>query len=184
MTDEEARAFAGDQDEEYARQKVNAGDWPADDALRRARAEHELLHDGSWRAKGHDLLVATDAASGARVGWVWVGPSPVPSSIPSSPSPTSYSPSSLSPAPLAPSPSPTRGERFLFQFTIDAERRGQGYGRAMLDALVARLRAEGWGSVLLNVFRWNEAAIALYEGAGFVREKDFGSSMHMRKRLA
>jgi ribosomal-protein-alanine N-acetyltransferase len=46
---------------------------------------------------------------------------------------------------------------------------GRGLGRRLLDALVAEARRRDAGEVLLEVRAENEAALALYDGAGFER---------------
>ena len=49
---------------------------------------------------------------------------------------------------------------------------GHGLGRRLLDALVAEARRRDAGEVLLEVRAENEAALALYAGAGFERIGD------------
>jgi L-phenylalanine/L-methionine N-acetyltransferase len=51
---------------------------------------------------------------------------------------------------------------------LDARR--QGVGTALLQAAVDWAREAGIRKLELHVFPWNEAAIALYEAFGFVRE--------------
>jgi L-phenylalanine/L-methionine N-acetyltransferase len=53
---------------------------------------------------------------------------------------------------------------------VDAEYRRRGIGRALLDAAVEWAREAEVRKLELHVFPWNEAAIALYEDFGFVRE--------------
>lgn len=48
--------------------------------------------------------------------------------------------------------------------------RGQGVGRALLEAGVEWARASGVRKLELHVFPWNEPAIRLYERFGFERE--------------
>lgn len=48
--------------------------------------------------------------------------------------------------------------------------RRQGVGKALLDAAVSWARTAGIRKLELHVFPWNEAAIALYEAAGYERE--------------
>jgi putative acetyltransferase len=48
--------------------------------------------------------------------------------------------------------------------------RRQGVGSALLEAAVDWARGAGVRKLELHVFPWNEAAIALYEKFGFVRE--------------
>jgi putative acetyltransferase len=53
---------------------------------------------------------------------------------------------------------------------VDAEYRRRGIGRALLVAAVEWAREAEVRKLELHVFPWNEAAIALYEDFGFVRE--------------
>jgi RimJ/RimL family protein N-acetyltransferase len=53
---------------------------------------------------------------------------------------------------------------------VDSAHRRRGIGRALLTAAVDWARGVGIRKLELHVFPWNEAAIALYEDFGFVRE--------------
>jgi RimJ/RimL family protein N-acetyltransferase len=53
---------------------------------------------------------------------------------------------------------------------IAASHRRRGIGRALLEQATAWARDAGVRKLELHVFPWNEAAIALYESFGFVRE--------------
>jgi len=58
------------------------------------------------------------------------------------------------------------------EFFIDANYRGRGIGRRMLEQVIAEVRALGIVSVFLEVDRTNAAAQRLYAGAGFkLRDK-------------
>lgn len=50
---------------------------------------------------------------------------------------------------------------------LDPERRGQGLGRALYDALLARLREDGVHLALAIVARPNDASEALHRACGF-----------------
>ena len=57
----------------------------------------------------------------------------------------------------------------LQQFMIDRRFQGRGYGAAALGLLLDRLRQETkYADVEVCVHRENDAALALFEGAGFV----------------
>ena len=57
----------------------------------------------------------------------------------------------------------------LQQFLIDSRFQGKGYGKAALGLLLDLLRSEGkYADVEVCVHRENDAALALFEGAGFV----------------
>jgi RimJ/RimL family protein N-acetyltransferase len=62
---------------------------------------------------------------------------------------------------------------------VDAEHRRRGIGRALLAAGVEWAREADVRKLELHVFPWNEAAIALYEDFGFVRE---GYRKHQYRR--
>ena len=70
------------------------------------------------------------------------------------------------------------GGAWLYDITIDAGERGQGYGRAAMTALEAEVRTLGYDTVALNVWGANEVARALYRSLGYAEE-----SVHMRKQL-
>ena len=54
------------------------------------------------------------------------------------------------------------------EFYIDANYRGRGIGRRILEQAIAEVRALGVVSLFLEVDRGNEAAQKLYSGAGFI----------------
>ncbi|RZT88139.1 L-amino acid N-acyltransferase YncA [Pseudonocardia sediminis] len=51
---------------------------------------------------------------------------------------------------------------------VRPEHRGSGYGGALLAALAARCRAEGWARLEWNVLDWNAPAIGFYRSVGAV----------------
>ena len=56
----------------------------------------------------------------------------------------------------------------IYQMYVAPEVRGKGYGRALLESLIARARAmEGLEQLLLAVVEGNTSARALYERLGF-----------------
>jgi L-amino acid N-acyltransferase YncA len=52
---------------------------------------------------------------------------------------------------------------------VGAEARGQGVGRALLEALIPASEAAGFWTLLAGVLVENAASLALHEGAGFRR---------------
>lgn len=71
-----------------------------------------------------------------------------------------------------------QGAAFLEEVVIAPEHRGQGYGRAALLQLEARVAALGLTNVALHVYAHNPGAIALYERLGYVV-----TGLKMRKGL-
>lgn len=56
---------------------------------------------------------------------------------------------------------------YIFDIRLDDDRRGQGLGRALLEALHDAARDLGATSMMLNVFGDNPTAIRLYETSGY-----------------
>ncbi|BEP15662.1 hypothetical protein acdb102_39730 [Acidothermaceae bacterium B102] len=123
----------------YAEEHVTAGNYLAEEALARSSAEFDdRLPDGR-STSGMLLLVARDAA-GADVGMLWL---------------------SLTHPRGAPDTA------FVFDIEVLPERRGQGYGHAVLAAAEDEVRRHGVGALGLNVFADNPTAIGLYTSAGY-----------------
>jgi RimJ/RimL family protein N-acetyltransferase len=68
-----------------------------------------------------------------------------------------------------------------FGMSVAKEWRGQGVGRALLEAAIAGTKAwEGFCRIELEVAPWNANAIALYESLGFELEARKRKSMALR----
>ncbi|MEU4196444.1 GNAT family N-acetyltransferase [Kribbella sp. NPDC026611] len=67
---------------------------------------------------------------------------------------------------------------FVFGIEVDSERRGRGYGRAIMLAGEAECRARGYAQLDLNVFTNNRTAVGLYESLGYTVV-----AQQMRKQL-
>lgn len=61
------------------------------------------------------------------------------------------------------------GEAEVLTLAVDPERRRGGIARALLQAAVAAVAAQGADAVWLDVAQDNAAALALYGGAGFTK---------------
>ena len=59
------------------------------------------------------------------------------------------------------------GKAFIFDFVIDEEFRGQGFGKQALTAMDEKLKSMGAESVALHVFGDNISAQELYKKMGF-----------------
>lgn len=121
----------------FAQDKIDAGSWPEEGALERSARENAELLPQGVATPGHDLFVAL--VHGDEVGFLW----------------------------LFTDPTAVTSESFVYDIEIVEGRRGEGLGRALLEA------AEGWcadhsiATLRLHVFCHNETAISLYESSGF-----------------
>ncbi len=156
MTEAEREAALEDHVVEYANAKAQAGIWTRAEALYRSRAEIRGLVGGHPSERGHEFFVGLDE-SGRRVGWIWFGPVPAPGASPDA--------------------------RWLFNIVVEPERRGQGYGRALLRAAEEQVLAEGRSELVLNVFQWNRVAVALYTSSGYAVSFQDPRALEMRKSL-
>ena len=70
------------------------------------------------------------------------------------------------------------GEAWIYDIEVNAEHRGKGYGRALLQAAEHEAAQHGSKAIGLNVFGPNTVARRLYESAGYQI-----TAMNMRKDL-
>ena len=158
LTDDEYADFAERQVAESARQRVNADEWSTEEAPILARAEAADLLADRLRDAGH-LFLKGVTADGICVGWLWVGPAP------------------------AFIGSGRERTRWLGQITVEETVRGRGFGRALLEALHTRLRADGVEELWLRVYDWNTVAQRLYRSLGYELMRQFETDAHLRKVL-
>jgi ribosomal protein S18 acetylase RimI-like enzyme len=87
---------------------------------------------------GQTLLIAEDTSSGERVGLLWFGPS-------------TDDPSTA----------------WIYDITVDEDRRAQGWGRAIMRLFEAEALRRGYARAGLNVYADNHVARGLYESLGY-----------------
>jgi ribosomal protein S18 acetylase RimI-like enzyme len=139
MTPSEYDAWRDRMPREYAADHVRAGNWSADDSLRRAEADIDaLLPDGL--STNRMLLLTGVNEGGEQIGSVWV---------------------------CLDHPRGAVDCAWVYDIRVDEEHRGQGYGRLLLDATESAVRSRGLNAIMLNVFGHNRPALALYESAGY-----------------
>jgi ribosomal protein S18 acetylase RimI-like enzyme len=125
---------------EYAQDKVKSGNWLAEEALEKSRAEFfGMLPDGP-RTKDQFVFTILDEQTAQKLGVLWVQVK-------------------LGEA---------HRRAFICDFVIEPQFRGQGFGKQALLALDKRLEEMGVENVSLHVFAHNTNAIALYEKMGYV----------------
>jgi ribosomal protein S18 acetylase RimI-like enzyme len=124
---------------EYAQEKVQAGNYHADEALTRAAQEfRELLPEGP-ATPGQHLFSIVDSASGAHVGVTWF-------------------------AEIQRGP---RREAFIYDLIVYEPFRRRGFGRAAMIALEAEVQRLGIERIGLHVFGHNRSAWTLYDQLGY-----------------
>ncbi|GAA5177591.1 hypothetical protein GCM10023322_02610 [Rugosimonospora acidiphila] len=150
MTPAEFDGFRARLVDDYADQRVRAGDWGADGSRNRAlRAMDELLPNGL--ATEDTLVLTAETDDLDAVGCVWVK--------------LRHSGSS-------------GGDAWVYYIEVRPELRGNGYGRALLDATEREAVRHGATTMGLNVFADNPTARSLYSSAGYEV-----TSLQMRKAL-
>jgi ribosomal protein S18 acetylase RimI-like enzyme len=149
MTDTELKEFLDELIPDYAAGHVEAGDWDPDQATDIATKQVYGLVPEGVRTPSMLLYIA-ETLNAERVGRVWIG---LNHKLP--------------------------GCAYIYYIEIDAERRGEGYGRALLNAVEEQARRHGARTMGLHVFGTNKVARALYESVGYEV-----TQLDMRKNLA
>jgi ribosomal protein S18 acetylase RimI-like enzyme len=138
MTPDEFADYLGWVVGDYARELERNGKAIGEAAMVASRASFDgLLPDGVATA-GQTLLIAEDPESGRRIGLLWFGPSTDDAST-----------------------------AWIYDITVDEDRRAQGWGRAIMRAFEAEARARGYASAGLNVYADNTVARRLYASLGY-----------------
>lgn len=134
--------------EGYARENVEAGYWDESEALEKSRHSIESLLPHGVDTPNH--YIYTVRAENQRVGVIWMR-------------------ATLDAA---------LKSGFIFDITIDANRRGQGYGRQAMLLVEERARQLGLTQMGLHVFAKNSVARRLYASLGYETQ-----SLNMSKKL-
>ena len=138
MTEEEFGPWYEELNGDYERELIDFAGMPPDAARRKAKADHDsLLGDRGLETEGHLVSVLED--EGARVGDLWLAEQE------------------------------RGGGRFLwiYYIRVDAERRGQGYGKQAMRLAEEEARRRGLTQIRLNVWGGNEVARSLYRSLGY-----------------
>ena len=151
MTEKEFQAYRRRSVKEYAQEHIRAGNWHPSEALQKAEKEFlQLLPDGV-ASKNHYLFSLEDDHAGVQVGMIW----------------------------FAVRDEASHPSAFVYDFLIYEEFRRRGYGRQTLTALEEKTKELGLDTISLHVFGHNQAAIALYQQAGYET-----TSLYMAKKLS
>ena len=123
----------------YAQEHVNAGNWSADEAPAKAKAQiGELLPNGV-ATPDHYIYVVEDTTAQAQVGILW----------------------------LAVEDRAGRPTAFIYDIEIFESYQRRGYGTQTMAAAEAKAKELGLVEIALHVFGSNERARALYRKVGF-----------------
>jgi ribosomal protein S18 acetylase RimI-like enzyme len=124
--------------DDYAAELQRNGKAAGDAAVAASRASFDGLLPDGVATDGQTLLIAEDASSGERVGLLWFGPS-------------TDDPSTA----------------WIYDITVDEDRRGQGWGRVIMRLFEAEALRRGYARAGLNVYADNRVARHLYESLGY-----------------
>ena len=133
----------------YAIENVKSGRWEEKDALEKSRREIDSLLTNGLNTENHELLSLIDRETGKKIGYLWLHVF-----------------------------SATENKGFIYDFVIDKEFRGKGYGKLSLEALEEYARGLGVEQLSLHVFAHNSVAVSLYEKMGYEV-----TSMNMAKAI-
>jgi ribosomal protein S18 acetylase RimI-like enzyme len=149
MTPEELAGYLDWVVDDYAAELERNGKATGGAAMAASRASYDGLLPEGVATPGQTLLIAEDDA-GERVGLLWFGPSTDDASM-----------------------------AWVYDITVDEDRRGQGWGRAIMRSFEDEARARGFARAGLNVYADNHVARRLYESLGYAEtarqlHKDLG----------
>jgi ribosomal protein S18 acetylase RimI-like enzyme len=124
--------------DDYAGELERNGKATGDAAVAASRASFDGLLPDGVETEGQTLLIAEDEDEVRRVGLLWFGPSTDDASM-----------------------------AWIYDITVDEDRRGEGWGRAIMRAFEGEARSRGYTRAGLNVYADNQVARRLYESLGY-----------------
>jgi ribosomal protein S18 acetylase RimI-like enzyme len=124
---------------DYAQEMHRLGGVPLDEARESARQSVLELFPGGRPAEGNRLWFGYDEA-GERVGVLWLAHR---------------------------QPGTAAAHAWIYDIEVESHRRGQGWGRRLMEEAERITREWGLSSLRLNVFGDNEVARNLYRSQGF-----------------
>jgi GNAT superfamily N-acetyltransferase len=134
----------------YADDMVANAGMTTEAAQRKAELDAQAVLSAGIATPGHHLLVVEDG-DGRAVGTLWFAVGTSHEGV---------------------------ARAYLYEVEIDEARRGEGLGRAAMEALEERVRALGYDRIELNVFGGNGVARSLYASLGYAE-----TAVHMAKEL-
>lgn len=137
MTEDEFPAWREVQVRSYADDLVRSGRASRELSMQRAEDAFARVMPAGLASKDTGLWVGMDPVTGEAVGFVWLGTNDNPA------------------------------EAWVYGVEVDEDKRGRGYGRALMVAFEDEARAQGFTRAGLNVFADNVVARSLYESLGY-----------------
>ena len=148
MTPEEFPAFVASSKAGYAHDIEVHGGQTREGALAKAEADFPAILPQGLDTPGHAISVVE--ADGTAVGRLWLGERELGG----------------------------RRSLYIYDISIDPERQGRGYGRAVMRLAEEEARSRSIGRIELNVFGGNDVARNLYRSLGYTE-----TSLQMAKDL-
>jgi ribosomal protein S18 acetylase RimI-like enzyme len=140
MTAEEYENYLERMAPDYAREHVEAGNWPAEGAVERALKEmREVYLPQGVNTENQFLFTLVDPEIGQPVGMLWYG---IVGKV-------------------------DRRQAFVYDVIVDEAYRRRGYGSQAFEKMEERVKAAGIGLIGLHVFGYNTGARKMYEKLGF-----------------
>lgn len=124
---------------DYAEEKVKAGAWNKEEAMKKANENFAQLLPYGINTKNHYFNVLLEEDINREVGYMWF-----------------HVTQNLS-----------GKEAFIYDFSIHEEFRGKGYGKKAMKALEDKAREMRLNKILLHVFGHNTRAFELYKKVGY-----------------
>ena len=139
MSDVDFRRYMENAVEDYAQSRFKCGEEPIEESRAVAKDSYEQLLPQGIASPGQHLFCIVSADVDGPVGLVWLALR------------EKYGVKSA----------------YVYDLEVHRAHRGKGYARGALAGAEALAREWGAARLSLNVWKWNETAIRLYEKAGF-----------------
>jgi ribosomal protein S18 acetylase RimI-like enzyme len=139
MTDKEFKVYLDFAIQDYANEKIRAGNYVSEYGLEGARKEFENILPRGRLTKDQNLFSVVDEETGDRVGMIW----------------------------FATNMHDTPDGAFIYDIRIDDKFQRQGYGTATMLELETKVKELGKSKIALHVFAHNVQARKLYENLGY-----------------
>ncbi|WP_226658710.1 GNAT family N-acetyltransferase [Pseudalkalibacillus hwajinpoensis] len=148
MSEMDYKEFLDTSIQTYATEKVAAGNWKAGEALEKSTQEFHRLLPEGRDTENHFLYKIVVKATEEKIGSLWV------------------------------KTDSKQKEAFIYEFKVNDDKQGKGYGTEAINVLERLLTKQGITGLSLHVFAHNKQAIRLYERLGFET-----TNINMKKAL-